>query len=338
MDETSSRDWERLVELIWGCALSQAIHVAVDLGLPEQLYARDMDCAELARMNAVDEEMLDTVLRALSAFDIVASDYRGRYRLTSMGRLLRPSAERGCQWDAGEFFPLLYRPLEHLGTAIRGGGTAFVRGFGSEFYDHLAAHAGLADSFYAKMAANGPARYADLLVLIDVGPAAHVVDVGGGDGGLLEMLLDRNPGWTAELVELPAAAQRARDRMAGTPLAERIRIAEGDFLDGVPPGADLYLLANVVNNLPVAVVQKLYRRLAQAMRPGAKTIVLEPIYLETANARWRSLVSLGVLAQRGGRARDEAMHRRLLEGTGLTITAIGGGPYPATSAIELERC
>jgi hypothetical protein len=337
MGEAGSRDWERLVELIWGCALSQAIHVAVDLGLPEQLHAQGMNSADLARANDVDEEMLDTVLRALSTFDIVVGDDQGRYRLTTMGQLLRPSAEPGCHWDAGEFFPLLYRPLEHLGAAMRGGGTAFARGFGSEFYDHLAAHPDLADSFYAKMAANGPSRYIDLLDLIDIKPAAHVVDIGGGDGALLAMLLDRHPGWTAELVELPAAAQRARDRISGTPLADCIRICENDFLDGIPAGADLYLLANVVNNLPAAIVRQLYRRLAQAMHAGAKAIVLEPIYFEASNARWRSLVSLGVMAQRGGRAREEAMHRRLLDGTGLTITAIGGGPYPATSAIELKR-
>src|SRR5258705_504311 len=61
------RNQIRLWELIWGCAASQAIHVAAELDIPGFLQERPRTCEEIASGTSPDAWTLGGVLRVLSA-------------------------------------------------------------------------------------------------------------------------------------------------------------------------------------------------------------------------------------------------------------------------------
>lgn len=74
----------------------------------------------------------------------------------------------------------------------------------------------------------------------------RVLDLGGGTGSFLKVLLQRYPQIEGTLYELPTAAV-ARQRLGDDPLGPQIKIVEGDFLkDPLPKGHDAVLLAHVV--------------------------------------------------------------------------------------------
>jgi hypothetical protein len=57
----------------------------------------------------------------------------------------------------------------------------------------------------------------------------RVLDLGGGTGSFLLAVLRQHPHVEATLFDAPAVAALARQRLAGSPVATRLRIAEGDF-------------------------------------------------------------------------------------------------------------
>lgn len=335
MDDAHADDWQKLVELIWGCAIGQAIHVAVELGVPERLATGVMTGQALASETGADPWTLETILRALLAYDILSLDASERYGLTSMGRLLLRDSKPSCAGDAGEFFETIFRPLGGLSAMARTGNVAFAAEFGESFYDYIARDRRRADRFYGAMAENAAYRYGGLADNYDFTPVSRIVDVGGGEASLLVELLRSRDDMTGILLELPEAAGRAAVRLSAAGLDERCDVVAGDFLTTVPGGGDMYLLANVLNNLGNAPALLLLKNVRTAMARHARLLIVEPLYSADTDPRWRALISLGVLAQRGGRTRSEAQHRELLAAAGLRVEQVRR--LPSTSSLIEAR-
>lgn len=104
----------------------------------------------------------------------------------------------------------------------------------------------------------------------------RVLDLGGGTGSFLRVLLQRYPDLQCTLYELPAAAAVARQRSADEPLGRQIKIVEGDFLkDPLPTGHDAVLLAHVVHVLVPERNLELFRRARQAVAQGARLLIVD---------------------------------------------------------------
>ena len=110
----------------------------------------------------------------------------------------------------------------------------------------------------------------------DLGRHHRVLDVGGGTGSFLVAMLSVHSHLEATLFELPAAAGVARNMLAGTAVADRITVVEGDFLrDQVPSGHDLLLIANVIHLFPPEVNRELLGRLRKAVEAGARALLVD---------------------------------------------------------------
>lgn len=324
--------WERLCELIWGCAIGQAIHACVELGIPELLTPGPRTTDQLAAATGADAWTLESVLRALAAFDVLA-DEGETYALTQIGRLLLKSAPGPGAGEAGPFFETIYRPLGALLEAVRTGGIAFDRVYGKSFYSYLAEHPPLAAHFFDAMESNAPHRYAGLSSIFDFSDVSRVIDVGGGEGSLLVQLLSEQPHLTGVLFDLPVAADRARARLESAGLSGRCTIVSGDFRTGVPSGGDLYILAQILNNWRDAGARCILANCRAAMSAESRLLVLEPVSGMRPPSRWQALVSLGVLAQRGGRTRSEAQLRSLMTQVGFRMESLVQFSSTTTCAI-----
>jgi cyclopropane fatty-acyl-phospholipid synthase-like methyltransferase len=334
MAEEELRDWETLCELIWGCAIGQALHVFVELDIPDVLAAAPRSADHLAATTGADPWTLETVLRGLTAYGVVSVDGEQRYALTKLGRLLLRSADGPSAGEAREFFDTIYRPLGALSHMIKTGGTAFDHVYGTSFYDHLARSPALSAHFYDTMAANAPRRYAGLSSVVDFSGVTRVVDVGGADGSLVIQLLREHPRMRGVVFDAPAVCDRATARIGTAGLADRCEVLAGDFRTAVPAGGGVYVLAHVLNNFGDAAARRVLDNCRAAMDDGARLLVLEPVYVAGAQPRWAALVSIGVMAQRGGRTRSETQLRSLLGAAGFSVESVRTLPASATCATE----
>lgn len=336
MAEKDVYAWEKLCELIWGCAVSEALHVAVQFGIPEILEAGPKPLDELAANTGLDPWSLESILRTLAAFEVLTNDGEERYGLTGMGRLLLKSAAHSIATDAGEFFPTIYNSLGALATAVRTGDVAFNRVYGKSFYEYLATNENLAATFYSMMEANASQRYNGISTIYDFSGASHVIDIGGGEGSLLAQLLSEHPEITGTVFDLPHVAARASSRIETAGLSPRCQVVSGDFRMSVPEGGDLYILAQILNNWRDEEALTILANCRAAMNGAGCLLILEPIYMHGTCSRWQALVSLGVMAQRGGRSRTETQLRSLMTTAGFQVESIQQLPSSTTSVIKAK--
>jgi len=101
-----------------------------------------------------------------------------------------------------------------------------------------------------------------LLRAYDFGGRRMVLDVGGGNGSFLQILLGAHPHLRGTLVELPHVVDVARQKLAGSPLLDRVSLVDADALaDDLPLGHDVIIVANVIHLLAPTHTELLLRRL-----------------------------------------------------------------------------
>ena len=72
----------------------------------------------------------------------------------------------------------------------------------------------------------------------DFGKVQTLMDVGGGHGTLLNVILQAHPHLKGMLFDLPHVVAGAHEPLAAAGLTERCAVLSGDVFVGVPKGAD----------------------------------------------------------------------------------------------------
>ena len=109
----------------------------------------------------------------------------------------------------------------------------------------------------------------------DFQPYSRVIDVGGGHGQLLSLILERHQNITGVLFDLPSGVDAAKRRTGSA--SGRIQFLCGDFFDAVPSGADVYILKRIIHDWNHEQAVKILAKCREAMAPGGGVLIAETI-------------------------------------------------------------
>ena len=149
-----------------------------------------------------------------------------------------------------------------------------------------------------------------------------MVDVGGGQGGLLSAILAANPEVRGVLFDLPHVAAMAQQHLESAGLASRSLASAGDFFKEVPPGGDLYLLRKVIHDWDDENARRILRACRAALADSARLLIVEMVIPDDNAPAYGKLLDLLMLVYSGGRERTEQEYRMLLESAGFSLARI----------------
>ena len=294
------------------------VHVVVTLRVAEHLAAGLSTIDELAAAAGAHSRSLARVLRHLVAKGLFAEPTPGKFALNDAAReLLTPGARLGFDLDgiggrmAGSWSTLL--------AAVKTGAPAYQDAFGRPFWEDLATHPRVAESFDELMGPAGHGPTSTDIPLADGWDAIRtVVDVGGGTGSLLAAILQAHPSIHGTLVDLRPVVERSTAVFASAGVADRVTAVAQSFFDPLPAGADLYLLNKVLADWPDREALQLLARCAQAARPHGRVVAMSGV-TDAAVADPELLMLVLV----GGTQRTLAEFRALAAEAGLQVRAAG---------------
>jgi O-methyltransferase domain/Dimerisation domain len=306
----------RVWNLARGALTARALAVVADLRVADALMAGPRAAEDVAREVGADADTLHRFLRALASDGVFAEDEPGVFRNTEASELLR-----GGGWDdfAHLFGGVWHRAAAELDAA---GKPTFPRMFGTDFWAWLAEHPDERAAFDRAMV-QGTERRVERLAAVEWRGDETVVDVGGGNGALLVELLRRHPGLHGVVFDLP---ETNRDETA---LGDRIAFVAGSFFEMVPPG-DVYVLSTILHDWDDELAAAILRTIGKAAPTGSRVLVIETVVPQGNDPHGAKWLDLLMLALFGGRERDEAQWRGLLEGNGFRIDRIDDGLIQAT--------
>ncbi|MEV6832024.1 methyltransferase [Amycolatopsis sp. NPDC051102] len=289
-------------------ATPMAIRVAATLGLGDHAGT----AAELASGTGTSPAALTCLLDHLVTAGVFAFDAEsGSYRPTDLGAQLR-TEDAKVLLDinrAGGRAELAFTDL--LGT-ITTGEPAYERRYGRGFWADIDAEPRLRRSFDAQMGWRFRVQAPQIAERFEWGRFPRIVDVGGGDGLLLAEILRAHPAVRGEVLDLAPSATAAAARFAAAGFGDRASAVAGSFFDPLPPGADAYVLSDILHDWDDDHARRILASCREAAAPAGTVVVIEPLRQGAGTA-----IDLFMLMCFGGRERTVAELEALAAECGL---------------------
>jgi ubiquinone/menaquinone biosynthesis C-methylase UbiE len=119
------------------------------------------------------------------------------------------------------------------------------------------------------------AHYAGVVEAYDFRSIRTLVDVGGGHGRLLSMLLTEYPRMRGVLFDLAHALAGGQKVIAEARLSNRCEVVSGDFFRSVPTGGDAYILSRVIHDWSDEKAVAILKVVRRAVSPAGRLLLFE---------------------------------------------------------------
>ena len=266
----------RLIEMIRGYQLSQALYVAAKLGVADCLRDGPRTSDELAQATGTHAPALYRLLRTLASRGVFAEITDRRFALTPLGELLRSDVVSSVQAELLLWgHPILWESWGHLTHSVQTGERAFDHLYGMGIWEYLARHPEDRASFSAGFAASE--QHDQLLSAYDFSSINLIVDIGGGNGRLLSAVLRANPRTHGVLLDTPGVVSGADEILRAEGVAERCRVIGGDFFAELPSGGDVYILSRVLMDWDDEHAVRILRNCRRAVAEQGRVLIVDRI-------------------------------------------------------------
>jgi hypothetical protein len=324
---------EQILAITAGFWQSRALAVAAELELAEHLAEGPLHVDVLASRTRTHPPTLFRLLRALETLGVFSQVSHRVFANTPASDCLRSSVPNSqwawvrAQLSVGGG---VYEGWSGLSGSIRTGETAFDQVLGYSFWEFYRRNPEAAAIFNEAMRLIGKHNSPMIAQSYDWSRFPVIADIGGGIGSLLIEILEAHPSCRGILFDQPKVVQQALSHEHLVPVG-------GDFFHSVPSDADAYILRWIIHDWSEAEAVTLLGKVREAMKPGARLLLLEELLPETPELVPGKWIDLLMLAITGGRERTEKEYRELLSAAGFELEEVVRTPGSFSMLIAKQR-
>jgi hypothetical protein len=311
-----------LFEMATAYWLSQAIYVAAKLGIADLLKEGPQSCAALATSTGADAPSLFRLMRALSSVGIFSQLGREHFALSRLAESLQTEVHGSLRAIVITIGEIHYQACGNLLHSVQTGSPAFNNVFGASLFDYLQQNVDAADAFNRGMANVSSMLAYAVLMAYDFAGISSIVDIGGGQGKLLDKILQFNPEIKGTVFDTASTIERAEQQLGNNAWGRRCSYVTGDFFTSVPQGADAYLLCGVIHDWDDSRAITILRNCRRATTKNGRMLVVDMIVPDAPSASFSKLLDLNMLVMNGGRERTKAEFCALLDAAAYKVTKI----------------
>jgi hypothetical protein len=320
----------KLWRLIQSHRTTAVIYVAAKLGIAELLRNGSRSLAELAEATGADKQALGRLLIALSTVGVCSLVAKDRYSLTEMGTALDGAAESSFRALAIFEGQMLSKSWNGLLESIMTGKTAAQLQGLSNSFDLMARSPEAVSIFNAAMVEVTRFAAPDILSAYDFGRITHLMDVGGGSGQLVGLVVKQYPQIRGTVFDLPRCAESAKGHFDRIGVSDRIEFKPGDFFQEIPSGADAIIMKSIIHDWNDERSLVILGNCRKALPESGILLLVERLMPEVpaidAQARECAMSDLNMLRGPGGSERTETEYRTLAMSAGFVFarTSVAG--------------
>jgi hypothetical protein len=326
----------QMLQLMSGFWISRCVYIAAKLGIADLLKDGPKSAEELAAASGAHAPSLFRVLRALAAVDVLTQSDDNRLGNTPLSETLidGPGSLRWfAMTELGEEHYPAWGELLH---SVRTGEIAFDKAFGEPVWEFFAKHPENARIFNNAMSGMTAQAEAALHAAYKFEGIETIMDVGGGHGGFITSILERNPAMRGMLFDSPQVVEGAKPKLAAAGITDRCQIVGGDFFESVPEGADAITMKWIIHDWNDDRSIAIMKNCARALPENGKLILVEAVVPPGDEMHFAKFIDLNMLVMTGGKERTAEEFRQLYEVSGFKLTRIVGTESPF-SVIEGVR-
>ena len=322
----------QVLEIAGGFIDSQVVYASTKLGIPDSLASGPRTAADLAKDVDANPDAVHRLLRAAATIGLFSLDSGGRFGLTSLSETLRSDAEpsmRPVVLMLGD--PSYWGPWAELTYSVRTGKQGAEKVFGKPMWEYMADNAEFDAVFNNAMTALTTLDWPTVAAVYDFTPFDTIVDIGGGHGQLLKLILDSAPDSTGILFEQESVIEQAAEFLGECGSLPRCTLECGSFFDTVPLGADLYVMRRVIHDWDDEDAIAILSTIRRSIPDHGTLLIIESVVPQDNSPHFAKMLDLDMLIFAGGRERNEAQFRALLNRGGFEVSRV----IPTISTLSL---
>jgi hypothetical protein len=161
-----------------------------------------------------------------------------------------------------------------------------------------------------------------VLMAYDFAGISSIVDIGGGQGSLLEKILQFDSDMRGTVFDTASTIERTKQLHGNNAWGRRCSYVPGDFFTSVPQGADAYLLSGVIHDWDDDRAIRILGNCRRAMTRNSRMLLVDMVVPDNGVNCFSKLLDLNMLVMNGGRERTETEFRTLLDASGYKLTRV----------------
>ena len=312
----------QMLQVMSGFWISRCVYILAKLGIADLLKDGPKTADELAAATSAHAHSLYRVLRALAAVDVLTQSDDKRFGNTPMSETLidGPGSLRWfAMTELGEEHYPAWGELMH---SVRTGEIAFDKAFGEPVWEFFAKNSENAKIFNNAMSGMTAQAEQALHAAYKFEGIKTIMDVGGGHGGLITSILERNPSMRGILFDSPQVVEGAKPKLETAGISDRCQVVGGSFFESVPEGADGIIMKWIIHDWNDEQSIAIMKNCARALPENGKLILVEAVVPPGDEMHFAKFIDLNMLVMTGGKERTEEEFRQLYEASGFKLTRI----------------
>ena len=313
----------QLIQMGMGFWVSRILYAAAKLNLADLLAQGPKSAAELARQTNTHPPSLYRLMRTLAGLGVLTEDASHHFGLTRLGEALKTGASGSARATilalAGDMW---YQGWQHILYCLETGNTGMHKAFGIPQFEYFGQHPEEAAYFNEAMIGWHGEEPKAVAAAYDFSQFNTIVDVGGGTGNLLTVVLQRYPHLHGVLAELPHVLGGAQKMIESRGLKDRCRLEPADFFKSVPAGGDAYMLSHVIHDWTDDECATILGNCRAAMKPTGRLLIIETVMASGDAPDPIKLLDIAMLVMPGGQERTEAEYGALLSRAGFRLARV----------------
>lgn len=318
--DVPSPDPTLVLELLTAFRRSKTMFAAVKLGVFDALAGEAMSSERLSRALQASPDGLERLLDACVGLGLLTRDGEAFANTPAAQAYLTQQSPARLTGYLNYSNDVMWKLWEHLEDAVREGTHRWPQTFGwdgpifSQFF--RTEHA--KREFLMGMHGFGLLSSPHVVSAFDLSRFNRLVDLGGATGHLAIEACNRYPTLHATVFDLPDAVPLAQEIVGASDVAERIEIVAGDFFQDALPSADLYALGRILHDWSEEKIQRLLRRIHDALPAGGAVLIAEKLLADDKSGpTWALMQSLNMLTCTEGKERTLCEYAALLTANGF---------------------
>jgi hypothetical protein len=329
---------EKLMQFATGYIVSSALYTVTQLGIADLLKGGAKSTRDLATSCGAQEDALYRVLRALASIGVFNEVSPRTFALTPTGELLRADRDDSVRdmvlWIANAFHFHTYPEMMH---AVKTGETVVEKVYGESCFGYFEKDKEVGEVFnramttFSRMMGPTAVEAYDFSYL----NGKTLVDIGGGHGYLLTLILKKYPEIHGTIFDLEHVHTGAHERIAEAGLGGRCGTVGGDFFSAVP-ASDAYIMKHIIHDWNDEKALTILKNCHAAGRSKTKVILVESVLTPGNEPHFGKMLDLEMLLLPGGKERTEEEFARLFDRAGFALKRVVATKSP-TCVLEAEK-
>ena len=320
VEKTATQEVQDLMTTRW---VADMIGVAAELELADFIDAGAKTAEEIAKAKGLHASSLYRLLRGLASYGIFAEQEDGTFAQTPSSDALRKDVPHSA-WGVAQLTtrPWSVRAWMELGHSIRAGTPAFEHVHGMQVFDYFNRHPNELELFAAAMRSFSVTTSAAMAETYDFSGIRTLADIGGSQGFVLSLVLQKYPDMRGILFDLPVVVKGASSVIKSYGLESRIDVRSGNFFESIPSGADAYLLKHILHDWSDEDCLRILTNVYTVAKPGTKLLVVDAVIGARNEHEFAKILDIQMLVHLRGKERTQAEWKELLHAAGFQITRV----------------